>query len=170
MIDSYTKKMTKCIYILVLMLSYNVVIGQQKEKSEVLALLTNDAGYTCFIFSLKEQKNDTMVLETEKMLEFNRSGKHVKLIIRSVEYDPIKEKAANDEGYNLVWKRYIQYINATYKIDKKYLIFTPDEVDSYNPQTFKLFYKNNKVDYMQDENNNRYININCPDTNVRITR
>ena len=64
------------------------------------------------------------------------------------------EKKAKEEGYDMIWKRTLQYINGRYKIEKNIITFTPEKLDTHKIQTFKLIYKTKSkdLDYLIDEN------------------
>ncbi|MDR2238784.1 MAG: hypothetical protein LBE92_21935 [Chryseobacterium sp.] len=108
-------------------------------------------------------KNDSMLLETKRTLEYDESGNNARIIISSKEYDPIKDQQAKKEGNRLVWQETAELINGRYKIENSILTFTPEKLNNNEVRTFKLVYKlkTKNLDYLKDEMNNKYGVGNC---------
>jgi hypothetical protein len=123
----------------------------------------------CFVYISKVPK-DSLVYETKNTFEYGWAADNARLVIETKEYDPIKEKQAKEKGYSLVWRETAQYINGSFKIQKGILIFTPDKLENYNIRKFQLINKSKtqKLDYLKDENNNRYVSGDCAKTLVSV--
>lgn len=117
----------------------------------------------CYIYNSEETK-DALINQTKTFVEYGWSGDNARIIIERKEYDPVKEKEAQEKGYSLVWNETAQYINGKYKIDKNILTIIPDKSDQFQSQKFKLIYKakTKEVDYLQDDKNNKYKIGECP--------
>ncbi|RKE56080.1 hypothetical protein [Sphingobacterium detergens] len=116
----------------------------------------------CFIYKVEERK-DSLLYVSSNLLEYGWAGDNARMVISSYNYDPIKKKEAEQKGYVLLEEKNMQFINGSYKTEKDVLIFTPEKEDRFEKRTFKLVYKpkTNKVDYLKDEKNNKYIAGDC---------
>ena len=63
---------------------------------------------------------DSLIFESTTLLEYWNNGEDARLIIKTMEYNPIKEKEAKQKGYNIVWKETTQRVNGTIKIKKTF--------------------------------------------------
>lgn len=125
----------------------------------------------CFVNITKEQENDSMLLETKSILEYDESyNNNARIVISSKKYDPVKDQQAKKEGNYIVWLETLQYIDGSYKIEKGIFKFTPKKLDNYGIRTFKLVYKpkTKKLDYLKDNENNKYVVGDCPEPIVSV--
>lgn len=104
-----------------------------------------------------EEKKDSLVYVTETLLEYGWNSDLARIIITSYDYDPIKKKEAKEAGYDLVQTETMQFIDGVFKIEKRTFTFTPDKLDRFKAQLFKITYKPKakEIEFLIDENNNK---------------
>lgn len=116
----------------------------------------------CFVFKAEEQK-DSLVYVTETLLEYGWNNDLARMIITTYDFDPVKKKEAEEDGYILVQSETMQFINGTYKIEKDVLTFTPEKPEKFKTRLFKITYKSKtkKINFLTDENNNKLQTGEC---------
>ena len=121
-----------------------------------------DDSKKCFSFKMEEKK-DSLVYVTETLLEYGWNSDLARIIITSYDYDPIKKKEAKEAGYDLVQAETMQFIDGVFKIENGTFTFTPDKLDRFKTQLFKITYKpkTKEVEFLIDENNNKLQTGEC---------
>lgn len=124
----------------------------------------------CFVFKAEEQK-DSLTYVTETLLEYGWNNYLARMIITTYDFDPVKKKEAEEDGYTLVQSETMQFINGTFKIEKDVFIFTPEKSEKFKTQLFKITYKSKtkKVDFLTDENNNKLQTGECLQPMVKMS-
>lgn len=61
----------------------------------------------------------------------------------------------------MLQKKQLQFIDGEYKIDNGKLTFTPNKDEKFEQKTFNLIYNKMKIDYLEDENGNKYTSGGC---------
>ena len=137
------------------------VIKEVPPPPKIEALKKDDSK-KCFSFTMEEKK-DSLVYVTETLLEYGCNSDLARIIITSYDYDPIKKKEAKEAGYDLVQAETIQFIDGVFKIENGTFTFTPDKLDRFKTQLFKITYKPNtkEVEFLIDENNNKLQSGEC---------
>lgn len=163
--------MKNLFFLFAVFISHNTVQAQKKTNKIIppkitqqeIRMVSKDETKKCFVYSTKEPKNDSMLLETKRTLEYDESDNNARIVINSKEYDPIKDQQAKKEGNRLVWQETAELINGTYKIENSILTFTPEKLNNNEVRTFKLVYKQKtkNLDYLKDKVNNKYAVGNC---------
>ena len=152
--------------------SCGVVFGQQKDTTQIslqisepnpkiipyAELLPEDREETkqCFVYITEKQK-DSLVYVTENLLEYGWNGSNARIVITTYNYEVSKKKKIN----NIVTKKQLQFIDGEYKIDNGKLTFTPNKDEKFEQKTFNLIYNKMKIDYLEDENGNKYTSGGC---------
>lgn len=115
-----------------------------------------DDSKKCFSFTM-EEKRDSLVYVTETLLEYGWNSDLARIIITSYDYDPIKKKEAKEAGYDLVQAETMQFIDGVYKIENGTFTFTPDKLDRFITQLFKITYKPKakEIEFLIDEDSNK---------------
>lgn len=124
----------------------------------------------CFVFKAEEQK-DSLTYVTETLLEYGWNNDLARMIITTYDFDPIKKKEAEADGYILVQSESMQFINGTFKIEKDVFTFIPTKKDQFETRFFKITYKSKtkKVDFLTDENNNKLQTGECLEPMVKMS-
>ncbi len=176
MLNSYKVLNIKNLIFIIIILNCIVSFGQKKKSNKMLVppkiLKIEEKPILegkCLIYKFEIPK-DSLIFESTNLLEYGWSGENARIVIKTVQYDPIKEKKAKEEGYDMIWKRTLQYINGRYKIEKNILTFIPEKLDTHKIQTFKLIYKTKSkdLDYLIDENDKKYIIGNCLEPTIEM--
>lgn len=170
--------MKNLFFLFAVFMSYNTVQAQKRSNKIIppkitetkIRMISKDETKKCFVYVTNEPKNNSMILETKSILEYDESDNNARIIINSKEYDPIKDQQAKKEGNSLVWQETAEHINGTYKIDNDILTFTPEKLDHYEIRNLKLVYKpkTKKFDYLKDEVNNKYVVGDCSKSIVSV--
>lgn len=170
--------MKNLFFLFAVFMSYNTVQAQKKTNKIIppkiaqpeIRMISKDETKKCFVYNTNEPKNNSMILETKKILEYDESDNNARIIINSKEYDPIKDQQAKKEGDRVVWQETARLINGTSKIENNILTFTPEKLDNNEVRTFKLVYKikTKKLDYLKDELNNKYVVGTCSEPLVSM--
>ncbi len=126
------------------------------EPPKIQELTVKDDSKKCFSFKMEEKK-DSLVYVTETLLEYGWNSDLARMIITTYDYDPIKKKEAKEAGYDLVQAETMQFIDGVYKIENGTFTFTPDKLDRFKTQLFKITYKPKakEIEFLIDENNNK---------------
>lgn len=108
----------------------------------------------CFVFIDKQEK-DGRVYATENLLEYGWNNNLARMIITSYDYDPIAQKEAEEKGYVLAQSQQIQFIEGVFTIKNYVYTFTPDKVDKFKTETFKITFegKTKKVKQLTNDKN-----------------
>lgn len=124
----------------------------------------------CFVFKAEEQK-DSLTYVTETLLEYGWNNDLARMIITTYDFDPVKKKEAEEDGYTLVQSETMQFINGIFKIEKDVFTFTPEKSEKFKNQLFKITYKSKtkKVDFLTDENNNKLQTGECLEPMVKMS-
>ena len=124
----------------------------------------------CFVYKNEEQK-DSLTYVTETLLEYGWNNDLARMIITTYDFDPVKKKEAEEDGYTLVQSETMQFINGTFKIEKDVFTFTPEKSEKFKTQLFKITYKSKtkKVDFLTDENNNKLQTGECLEPMVKMS-
>jgi len=117
----------------------------------------------CFVYNTEKQK-DSLIYVTENLLEYGWNGSLARMVITTYNYDAKKKKKMN----NIVTAKQLQFIDGEYKIENDKLTFTPYKDEKFKKKTFKLIYNQKKIDYLEDENGNKYISGNCPEPMIML--
>lgn len=132
------------------------------EPPRLQEFIIEDDGKKCFVYK-KEQQKDSLVYVTETLLEYGWNNDLARMIITTYDFDPVKKKEAEEDGYILVQSESMQFINGTFNIDKETLTFIPDKSEKFKTQLFKITYKPKikKIDFLTDKNNNKLQTGEC---------
>lgn len=123
----------------------------------------------CFVYKAEEQK-DSLVYVTETFLEYGWNNDMARMIITTYDFDPVKKKKAEEEGYILAQTETMQFIDGLFKIEKDIFTFTPTKTDRFKAQSFKITYKpkTKQVAFLTDENNKKLQTGECLQPMVSI--
>ena len=180
----------KNVIFIITMLSCGVVFGQQKKSNKTPFKVpeikqepkeeppppppapsssTISETENCFLFRQEESK-DSLVYVTENLLEYGWNGDNARMLISSSNYDPVKKQEAEKQGMRLMQTETVQYIDGTFKIVKGILTFEPMKTEISERRTFKLIFKpkTRKIDYLRDENGNKYNKGKCPENTISV--
>ena len=168
--------MKKLIMITALLMCFVGSAQKKKPKKEVPPppeieeLPFDDDDKKCFVFRAEEQK-DSLTYVTETLLEYGWNNDLARMIITTYDFDPVKKKEAEEDGYTLVQSETMQFINGTFKIEKDVFTFTPEKSEKFKTQLFKITYKSKtkKVDFLTDENNNKLQTGECLQPMVKMS-
>lgn len=130
--------------------------------TKIEEIYVEDDSKKCFVYKAEEQK-DSIVYVTETLLEYGWASDLARMIVTSYDYDPIKKKEAKEAGYDLVQAETMQFIDGVFKIENGTFTFTPDKLDRFKTQLFKITYKpkTKEVEFLIDENNNKLQTGEC---------
>jgi len=176
MLNNYKVLNMRNLIFIIIILNCIVSFGQKKKSNKMLVppkiLKIEEEPIPeekCFVYKFEVPK-DSLIFESTNLLEYGWSGENARIVIKTVQYDPIKEKKAKEEGYDLIWERTLQYINGKFKIEKNILTFTPEKLNAHKIQTFKLIYKakSKDLDYLIDENGKKYIVGKCSEPTIEM--
>jgi len=177
--------MKKILLLTLIVLTNSLVSGQQKKSkrktfpppikreapvvmAEPIAEIVPLQPKNCFVFNFEEKK-DSLLYVSKSLLEYGWAGDNARMVITSYNYDPVKKKEVEKDGKMLLFhEEKMQFINGSYKFEQDLLIFTPEKTDRFEKRTFRLIYKTKtkKVDYLQDEKNNKYVSGGCQEAMV----
>ena len=126
------------------------------EPPKIQELTVKDDSKKCFSFKMEEKK-DSLVYVTETLVEYGWNSDLARMIITTYDYDPIKKKEAKEAGYDLVQTETMQFIDGVFRIEKGIFTFTPDKLDRFKTQSFKITYKPKvkEIEFLIGENSNK---------------
>jgi hypothetical protein len=99
----------KNLIFIIAILNLTVVFGQKKKSNQSLQLPPKVlvikelpiAEKKCYVYK-SEVPKDSLIFESTYLLEYGwNDGENARIIIKTMEYDPIKEKEAIQKGYNI---------------------------------------------------------------------
>lgn len=105
----------------------------------------------CFVNTSKENK-EGLDYYTDTLLEYGWVADNARIIITSYNYDPVKQVEAKKAGLVFNSSQKLQFINGNFKISNNILTFTPEKLDKFKIQNFKLIYKSKKLNSLEGEN------------------
>lgn len=145
------------------------VIQHAPEEKVPEIVRTETETEKCFVYNTEYQK-DSRIFVTENLFEYGWAGSNARLIITKYDYDFVKKKETEKEGYVYAQTKTSQFIEGDFKIENKILTFSPNKKDKFEKRTFKLFYKSNSknVDYLEDQDKNKFAVGACLQPSVSL--
>lgn len=117
---------------------------------------------SCFVYSIKEEK-EGKIFVIEKLLEYGWNNALARMVITTYNYDPVAQKKAKEVGDVLAYPKQLQFINGAFKIDKNIYTFTPDKLDKFQAETFKILFvgKTKNIKNLTDSKNEVFEKSSC---------
>lgn len=144
------------------------VIQRVPEEKAPELVRTPSETEKCYVYKTETQK-DSRVFVTENLFEYGWAHTNARLVITKYDYDFVKKKQAEKNGYVYAQSQTRKFIEGDFTIDNKILTFTPDKKED-EKRIFKLLYKPNSksVDHLEDKDKNKYIIGDCLQPTVSL--